>query len=240
MDISAHALTHADRPVTIKQMQDIDKAAINIGIPRLLLMDHAGLAVARSAALICPNKDSLIVVCCGMGFNGGDGLSAARHLCALGYSTRVVLTGQAINLREEPAIYAKILKNLHIPFKECSTIDSLSAIEPWLADCSLIIDALIGIGGSNPRVREPIASLIDRINHAGKPVVAVDIPSGLDANTGAVLGSTITATVTVTFGQPKHGCLINQGPKHSGSVIVDPITIPPILLRKIYQLENTT
>ena len=211
-------------------MQQIDAAAIEtVGIPRLLLMEHAGLAVARAAQQVCPDVSSPVVVCCGTGWNGGDGLAAARHLHAWGYPLRLLVIGRVDRLREEPATYAQILRRLGLSVRECLEADDAAVLEPWLAECGVVIDALLGIGARGP-VREPAASVIARINRSGQPVVAVDIPSGLDADTGRVQGVAVRATVTVALGLPKQGCFIAEGPAHAGSLTVEPITIPRHLL----------
>ena len=213
-------------------MQQIDAAAIEtIGIPRLLLMEHAGLAVARAARTLAPGVSTSILVCCGTGYNGGDGLSAARHLHEWGYRLRLVVIGRVDRLREEPATYARILQRLGLSVTEYAGAEDAARLEPWMTECELIIDALLGIGARG-LVQEPVASLIDRINRSGKPVVAVDVPSGLDADAGRVQGVAVRALVTVTFGLPKQGCLIGDGPAHVGSLIVDPITFPHCLLEE--------
>ena len=207
-------------------MQQIDTTAIEtLGIPRLLLMEHAGLAVARTIRTFAPTSSTSLLVCCGTGYNGGDGLSAARHLHEWGYPVRIVITGRVNHLREEPAIYARILQRLGLSLTECAQVEEIAHLEPWWTECGLIVDALLGIG-IRGAVREPAASVIERINRAGKPVVAVDVPSGLDADTGRVQGIAVRATATVTLGLAKQGCLIEDGPAHVGSLIVDSITIP--------------
>ena len=215
-------------------MQQIDATAIDaIGIPRLLLMEHAGLAVARSVRAMTPDPKAVILVCCGMGFNGGDGFSAARHLHDWGYSLSLVLVGRQDRLREEPATYAAILRRLGLRIVEWADRNDLKTqgqCERRLARCHLIVDALLGIGVRDA-VREPAASLIKRMNHSSKPIVAVDVPSGLDADTGRVQGIAVKASVTVTFGLPKRGCFIREGPAHVGRLTVDSITIPRELLR---------
>ena len=211
-------------------MQQIDTAAIQrCGIPRLLLMEHAGLAVARAVQRLLPDTQTSVVVCCGTGYNGGDGLCAARHLHEWGYSLSILITGQIAHLREEPAIYATILQRLGLPILEFSDARALGQVDQWLAACGVVIDALLGSGVRGP-VREPTASLIARMNQVGKPIVSVDIPSGLDGDTGCVQGVAVNATVTVTFGLAKRGCLMQDGPAHTGTLIVDPITIPRRLL----------
>ena len=211
-------------------MQRIDAAAIKrLGIPRLLLMDHAGLAVARAVWTLAPSASQPILICSGTGFNGGDGLAAARHLQAWGYPLRLLLTGRLAQLREEPAIYATMLQRLGLPVTELTEMKPLPQADRMIEDCGLIIDALLGIGARGT-VREPMASLIDRLNRSGKPIVAVDLPSGLDGDTGRVQGIAVKATVTVALGLPKRGCTLGDGPAHAGTLTVDPITIPPELL----------
>ena len=107
-------------------MQRIDTRAIGrFGIPRLLLMDHAGLAVARAAQTLVPTFSRPILVCSGTGFNGGDGLAAARHLQAWGYPIRLLLVGRLAQLREEPAIYAAMLQRLGLPVTELTEMKTL-------------------------------------------------------------------------------------------------------------------
>ena len=220
----------------MSRMQQIDAAAIETyGIPRLLLMEHAGLAVANAVSslsrgcLTSMGSGSTLLVCCGSGYNGGDGLCAARHLHAWGYAPRVVLTGRLEQLREEPLIYARIVQCLGIPLMECAGPEDLASAERWVESCALSIDAMLGIGVRGV-VREPTASLIECLNRSGKPIVAADIPSGLDGDTGLPQGRAVHATVTVTFGLPKQGCFTGQGPAHVGTLIVDSITMPRTLL----------
>jgi NAD(P)H-hydrate epimerase len=216
--------------VSVARMQQIDAAAIEtLGIPRLLLMEHAGLAVARAVQALSTPSHQPVLVCCGTGFNGGDGFSAARHLHEWGYPLCILVAGRLERLREEPATYATILQRLRLPVMEYASADALDQVERWLAECGLVIDALLGIG-TRGAVREPVASLIASMNRSGKPIVAVDVPSGLDADTGLVQGVAVKATVTVTFGLPKHGCFTHEGPTHVGAMTVDPITIPRALL----------
>jgi NAD(P)H-hydrate epimerase len=211
-------------------MQQIDAAAIDAyGIPRLLLMEHAGLAVAKAVSSLAQGSGQALLVCCGTGYNGGDGLCAARHLHAVGYAPRVVLTGRLEQLRDEPLIYASIVQRLGIPLMELDGSEAVGGVEPWMASCALIVDALLGIGVRGT-VREPIASLIDGMNRSGKPIVSADIPSGLDGDTGLPQGRAVRATVTVAFGLPKQGCVVGQGPAHVGTLVVDSLTIPQTLL----------
>lgn len=192
-------------------------------------MEHAGLAVAREARRLCPTPAGIIVLC-GTGCNGGDGLAAARHLADWGYRPRLVLTGRIDDLRDEPAVYARILQALRLPMCEAADLRTVLRKRSWIRDAAVLIDALLGIGARGA-VREPAASLIAWMNRSAKPIVAVDVPSGLDADTGQVQGVAVRATSTVTFGLPKRGCVLREGPAHAGSLVVDSITIPHQLLR---------
>jgi NAD(P)H-hydrate epimerase len=216
--------------VSVARMQAIDAEAITaLGIPRLILMEHAGRAVAGAVRRLLP-KPASVLVCSGTGFNGGDGLAAARHLHQRGYPVAVVLAGRRAQLREEPAVFAAILERLGVRVQECPGLEQLAAAEQRLAGSRLVVDALLGIGARGA-AREPIASLIAAMNRCGATVVSADVPSGLDGDTGAVQGVAVKATATVAFGLVKRGCLLGQGPAHAGRLIVDAITIPPHLLR---------
>jgi NAD(P)H-hydrate epimerase len=217
-------------PVTVAQMQAIDRAAIDTyGIPRLLLMEHAGLAVARHVRGRLPSASARIGLCCGTGFNGGDGLAAARHLHGWGYALEVVLAGPLERLRDEPAIYARILERLGVRSR---VIVDAAAAATWAASaprCDLWVDALLGIGITGA-VREPVRSLIAHMNASGAPVVAADVPSGLDADTGRAAGLAVKAASTVTFGRAKRGCLTGDGPAHTGQLVIEDIGLPRTLL----------
>jgi NAD(P)H-hydrate epimerase len=223
--------TGMPRAVSVATMQAIDTQAIErIGIPRLLLMEHAGVAVARAATAFLPSTPARVVVCCGTGFNGGDGFAAARHLEEWGYALDVLVAGRLDHLRAEPATFAAILQRLGLPILEVTgRPEAWPRVDQALERCGLIIDALLGIGTTGA-VREPIASLIERLNRSGKPIIAVDLPSGLDGDTGLVQGVAVRATATVAFGLPKQGCFLQAGPAHVGSLTVDAITIPRTLL----------
>jgi NAD(P)H-hydrate epimerase len=207
-------------------MRRIDDMAIRqSGIPRLVLMEHAGLAVARVTRRWIGPPPQRVTICCGLGYNGGDGLCAARHLSQWGYPVRVLLMGRTTELREEPAIYARMLEWLRVPITEVG-----GRRTAWRHGSRAVIDALLGIG-LHGRLRPLYASVIARINRMRIPVIAVDIPSGLDADTGRPCGAAVRADVTVTFGRPKRGLLLAQGPAHAGRLVVDTITFPTQLLR---------
>jgi NAD(P)H-hydrate epimerase len=209
-------------------MQAVDAAAIErLGIPRILLMDHAGLAVARAVRELA-SAPSTVIVCCGPGFNGGDGLSAARHLADWGYAPRVLIAAPRAKLKPEPTTFADILERLGITVQECVSTEEIPEAAEWRA-ASAIVDALLGVGAAGAP-REPINSLIAAINRSGRPVVSADLPSGLDADEGTVARAAVKATVTVSFGAAKQGCFAGEGPAVTGRLVVDSITIPRRLL----------
>lgn len=225
-------------PVSAEHMQQIDREAIHtVGIPRLLLMEHAGLALALATQQLLqhrkikPSKRLPILVCCGMGYNGGDGLSAARHLLQWGFEVRIMLLGDFNALRNEPAIFAKILKRLKVRIISVKTQTLSKSNKSCLERACLYIDALLGIGARGS-VRKPIFDVIKCINQFMKPVISADIPSGLDANTGRPRGISIKADCTISFGQPKKGCYTKESQSYVGALSVDPITIPRYLLSK--------
>lgn len=217
--------------VSAGRMHAIDAEAIErLGLPRLLLMEHAGRALADAALALFSRASCRIVVCCGTGYNGGDGLCAAWHLAHRGHQVTVVLAGRIDELREEPMVYARILQALHVPFHTLHGAVEVAGLETMLTDADLLIDALLGIGVQGP-VRPLYAALIERMNESGAPIVAADMPSGLDADTGMPQGCAVRAAVTVTFGAPKQGLFRGDGPSVAGRVIVDDLEIPEALIR---------
>lgn len=152
-------------------------------------------------------------------------MCAAWHLAQAGGAPRVILLGSRQRLKEEPAVYARILRALEIPLKEVEAPRDVDALQSWFDEAGVIVDALLGIGLEGA-VRPLYAACIRAINQTGKPVVAVDIPSGLNGDTGAVQGAAVKASATVTFGLPKRGLLCGEGPAYTGELIVDDIGIP--------------
>jgi NAD(P)H-hydrate epimerase len=214
-------------------MQRIDDAAIRtFGIPRLLLMEHAGMGLAvwthrlyRRSLGGAPRATQAVVVCCGPGHNGGDGLAAARHLHAWGHTVRVLLAGPRGALREEPAVYAVMAGRLGIPVRSAAGAPGLRTARRWFSGCGVIVDALLGIGARGA-VRPDMAALIRLMNAARRPIVAADVPSGLDAEAGRPRGETVRARLTVSFGAAKRGLLTARARPYVGRLVVAPITIP--------------
>jgi len=172
-------------------------------------MEAAGWQVARH----CPDRAYVV---CGKGNNGGDGLAAARHLHRWGRLAGVACTDLG-GLTGAAAEEARALTSLGVPIA--------SSPSPGFDDAVLLLDALLGTGLSRaPEGRA--AAWIAAVEESGRPVVSVDVPSGLDADSGSVPGVCVTASVTVTLGLPKPGLLTGEGPTRAGEVWLADIGIP--------------
>ena len=209
-----------------EQMRAFDQHAITkCKVPSVVLMENAG----RNAAEVVEGVLALgsrVAVVCGPGNNGGDGFVVARHLAASGNDVTVYLLAEARKLSGDALLNHDAWLGLGGAVTYLPTED-LSALE--LGDVDVIVDGIFGTGlDRDVGGRQRIA--IERINAAGVPVVALDIPSGLHANTGAVLGVAVDADVTVTFAHPKLGLLTSAGAAHAGEVHVVDIGVPAELL----------
>ena len=205
--------------LTSDEMGETDRVAIEeYGIDVLALMENAGRAVALVALRMLGGKAVGEGVCClvGKGNNGGDGLVAARHLSNWGASVRVIVAGERSGLKDVPNMQAGIIEKMGIPFL---------GPNDGFEECSLIVDALLGYGArGNPR--DPVAALIRRANASKRSILAVDVPSGLDATTGAPGDPCIAAKATVTLGFPKSGFLNIESRPLVGELYLADISFP--------------
>ena len=202
--------------LTPSEMSEADRLTIAGGTPGLTLMESAGSAVAKAVAVLA--QGGRVTVVAGPGNNGGDGFVAARLLAERGYDVRVALVGDQSRLKG----------------------DARAAFERWrgsvetaspaaLDDCDIVIDALFGAGLDRP-VEGVARAMIDAMNARGLPVVAVDLPSGINGASGAVMGAAVRATQTVTFFRRKPGHLLLPGRLHCGPVAVADIGIAASVL----------
>ncbi len=206
--------------VTAEEMRRIDLHTIQtIGIPALALMENAGRAVAEEGMELFGGPRGALAVLAGKGNNGGDGLVAARHLIEAGYDVTIIYAESPETFRGEAAIQRDIASRLGIP---CKIYDS-SAID-WRGYGG-IVDALLGTG-SRGAPREAYAALIGQANLSGLPILSVDLPSGLDADTGQVSDPCIRATRTVALAFTKRGLEQYPGAELAGEVKVRYIGIP--------------
>jgi NAD(P)H-hydrate epimerase len=219
------------KPITSEQMYSIEQNGDSIfGMRRFLMMENAGHGVADFAIRKFKNlKSKMIVAVCGTGNNGGDGFVASRHLAGYGAKVVVILLGGPSDLRSEEArlnwsIIEK-MDSVEIIFgKELS-----NEIKNRIAKAHIILDSIFGTGIKG-EIRQPYASAIDAINKSKAYVLAVDVPSGFDPNTGQIHKKCIMADATVTFHRLKIGLAEkkkNNKKKYTGPVYVEWIGIPP-------------
>lgn len=211
---------------TASQMRDIDRTCIQErGIPGLVLMENAGLAVARVVRNRLSKADASVAIICGKGNNGGDGFVAARHLHEVGIPTRVVLLARGDELKGDAAVNHRAAVGAGVQVIEALEDDVRPAVETAVQGAEIVVDAILGTGISG-EVRGAARDAIEAVNEAAGSTVAVDVPSGVDSDSGRVLGCCVKADATVTFGLPKVGLYVYPGAKFCGEVIVDPIGIP--------------
>ncbi len=211
--------------LTPTEMAAVDRASVAAGVPENVLMEHAGKAVADE---ICRRwiKPRVVAVLCGPGNNGGDGFVAARHLAAAGWSVRLGLLGDRARLKGAAAHHASLWQG------------KVQPTSPALLDgAELVVVALFGAGLVRP-IEGAAAKIIEAVNTSHLPVVAVDIPSGIDGATGAVLGTAARAILTVTFFRKKPGHLLMPGRALCGDVVVADIGMPPGVLTEATTFEN--
>jgi NAD(P)H-hydrate epimerase len=213
------------------QVRAFDAFAINeIKIPGVVLMENAGRITAElTANLLDQSNSASAAIICGYGNNGGDGFVIARHLLNKGFNVTTILLGNPQKITHDAGINYNALKNMGHKIHE---IDPASQTAPenllaLIKNTDIIVDAIFGTGLKGP-VRENYCQIFETINSLNKIVVAVDIPSGLDCDTGQILSSAIKANYTVTFAAMKKGLAENKNAiKYTGPITVASIGINP-------------
>jgi len=210
----------AESSITSREMRALELNAEYFGVSRLQLMENAGHNVALEvASRFKPEKS--VAIFCGLGGNGGDGFVAARHLSSMGYKVTVILAGKAKEITDNTALENwKALQFLReiIPIYEVYD----STIIPEITT-DIVIDALLGTG-TKGKLKPPILQLVQKINTMNAFRVAVDIPTGIDADTGDVLGEAVRANLTITFYRTKKG--FENAKEYVGELIVKDIGLP--------------
>lgn len=216
--------------VTSDQMREIDTKAIEeIGIPGVVLMENAGKAVADAARkLLEETAGRRVCVFAGKGNNGGDGFVAARHLVNSQVRVKTFLLGKTAEIQGDARVNLDILTRMGVDVEELGPED-LHRARVAVSVSDVVIDAIFGTGFKG-EVGGYVAQVIDAINESGRPVVSVDVPSGLDASTGKVGGACVRARYTVTFGLPKAGLLLYPGAAYAGELVVADIGFPRAFL----------
>ncbi len=207
--------------ITVKQMMQIEENGHQMGFFRKLMMENAGASTARYIIERYPDLTSKkIMIFAGLGNNGGDAFVVARHLAAFGCMPTVVLLGHPDKIKtEEAQSNWKILEKMN-----SVNLMLASAINEIANDVDVIVDGMLGTGMSG-KIREPYSSAIDLVNQSNAFKFAVDVPSGLDPDTGTVNDKCVKADVTITFHKMKIGMPKNQN--MCGKIMVEKIGIPP-------------
>lgn len=228
----------SDRSLTREEVRAVDRRAINeFGMTGLVLMENAGRGAAEH--LMTLGVNGTVIVCAGKGNNGGDGFVIARHLELLGCDVRVLLFANPHDLSGDAAANWRILEAAETPRAVLGRQPALSDIDHALSHADWIIDALLGTGTVG-EVREPYRTAIAAINRSARNVLAVDLPSGLDCDTGLPIETRsddsavcVRATHTVTFVARKRGFDNPASRAFTGDVQVASIGIPRSLLDDI-------
>ncbi len=219
------------RVATSDEMRRIDTRAIEeAGIPGVVLMENAGRAVADAVKkLLETGGGRRVCVFAGKGNNGGDGFVAARHLLNSQVRVKAFLLGRAGEVQGDARTNLDVLVRMGVDIEELGTEEDLHRARVAVSVSDVVVDAILGTGFRG-EVAGFIAQIIETVNESGRPVVAVDVPSGLDATTGAVGASCVRARYTVTFGLPKVGLLLHPGAAYAGELVVADIGLPRAFL----------
>ncbi len=224
--------------LTRDQVRQVDRRAIDdFGMSGLVLMENAGRGVAETMLAI--GVHGPVVVCCGKGNNGGDGFVIARHLDNRCKAVRVLLFADPDELRGDAAANWHVLERAGIAFELFDKTVTAAQLKPHLADADWIVDALLGTGASG-EPQPPYSAAIEAINGAVKRVMAVDLPSGLDCDTGVAATQTVTAEHTCTFVAAKPGFYKGDAQHYTGRVHVIDIGVPRRLLRELTGEQNSS
>jgi ADP-dependent NAD(P)H-hydrate dehydratase / NAD(P)H-hydrate epimerase len=223
---------------TVEQMRELDRTAIEkYGIPDLMLMENAGLAVYEVIRREVGLAGRRFTVVCGGGNNGGDGFVAARKLFSEGAAVEVVFFGSPEKLKSSAKTNYDICRAVGVPV---DTSRDFERCKKLFRDADAVVDGLFGTGLVR-NIEGGYADLVRLINGSGKPVFSIDIPSGVGGDTGKVMGTAVQADFTVTFGLPKLGNILYPGASYCGELYVSHISFPPehYFQDRIAQAVNT-
>jgi NAD(P)H-hydrate epimerase len=213
------------------QVREVDRRAIDdYGLSGLVLMENAGRGVADVLCRL--GIAGPVVICCGKGNNGGDGFVIARHLDLRGHAVRVLVWAEADELRGDAGVNFQILRKCGVPLEIFPAVHQPERLAAALAGAAWVVDALLGTGARG-EPRPPIDSVIDQLNAAPPPRLAVDLPSGLDCDTGQPARHTVRAAHTCTFVAAKPGFSIPGADRYTGAIHVLDIGAPRKLLEEL-------
>ncbi|VBB05814.1 atp-dependent (s)-nad(p)h-hydrate dehydratase [Lucifera butyrica] len=224
---------------TAREMREIDRKTIEeYGIPGVVLMENAGMQVVNCIENILESLvEQKICIFAGTGNNGGDGYVAARHLYNRGANVKVFLIGEKEAVSGDARLHLDILSRMGINVQEVAGERDWNKVKIATAFAACLVDGLLGTGFRG-EMTGAMATAAGIINGAGKTVVSIDIPSGVDADTGQVRSLAVCATYTVTFGLPKPGLFLYPGASHVGEMVIADIGIPKPLLNDTQLRQN--
>ncbi len=222
------------RVLNTEQMREADRRTIeDIGIPSIVLMENAGRqAVAAMEAAFDDLATSRVGVVCGRGNNGGDGFVIARTLVQRGVDAAVFLLGSVADVRGDARTNLQMLGRIGITVVEITNAQEWELHFSELSDCELVVDAILGTGFRGP-LTGFLETVVADLNGLGVPIVAIDLPTGVSADSAAVEGLAIEASMTVTLAAPKIPLVFPPADTHAGDLVIADIGIPLPLLDEL-------
>lgn len=219
--------------ITTAQMKEVDRLMVEeFGIGLLQMMENAGRNLARLAIRVAGGSaDHNVLILAGRGNNGGGGMAAARHLSNTGHRVRVVLSAPTDGLSGVPADQASILQRMDVKVEEMEAM-SLADLGQSFSEADVIIDSLIGYSLAGAP-RGTAARLIGLANQSSRPIVALDVPSGIDAGSGEIFDPSIEAKATLTLALPKTGLGLPTVRERLGELYLADISVPAAVYRRL-------
>ena len=222
------------RVLNTQQMHEADRQTIDeIGLPSIVLMENAGRqAVAAMEAAFDDLATSTVAVLCGRGNNGGDGFVVARTLAQRGIEATVFLLGSVADVRGDARTNLEILGRVGLTVVEVTNSQEWELHFTEISECDLIVDAIVGTGFRGP-LTGLLETVVADVNGLGVPVVSIDVPTGLSADTHEIEGEAIEASMTVTLAAPKIPLVLPPADAYAGDLVIADIGIPASLIEEL-------
>ncbi len=222
------------RVLNTQQMREADRRTIDeIGLPSIVLMENAGRqAVAAMEAAFDDLATSHVAVLCGRGNNGGDGFVVARTLAQRGVQSTVFLLGAVADVRGDARTNLEVLGRIGLTVVEIANAQDWELHFTEVSECDVVVDALLGTGFSGT-LTGLLETVVADVNGLGVPIVAIDLPTGVSADSHEIAGSAIEATMTVTLGAPKIPLVFPPADSHGGDLVIADIGIPPPVIDEL-------